>query len=1563
MKHKLMKKTKKLLLLSLSVVLALTIGFLSHFQMFGLLANAQEAPTQYVGEVRLYQGATVEAAANACKTDGFTPVKGNLNEGAGNDAVVLGYTTTQDKNAAVTDLRMMQMTSGFSTVNYAELVKRQYPGVDSLIDEEYTTIKEFREKVGKGSYNAKTALQYLNLFKIPELGMKLGDYYLSDSLDKAMLKKLFLQTSATVSTTSYNMLALGVSDSAQDNWASRVYANKDILDVGEKTDDDSAAAGSDPFAELDRKYLSNAERLVAVIQDFATKYQNGMARAELNGGELTVPDPQKASAEEMNAHGSEALYIVAHEILNQHRYDDNRLLGDWLVEMGNLTLSNKAELRNLYPLVAAMSYGQIITAQVVGFQICSYYLTELSASDEKLKDTLKKAQNECRDYDKTDAISVWSGVDQKLFEQECAVTGDAQRYTNLKDTADNLVKRNRTVEVLEAISNYCSILSSLAVGGAALFSLPIIIVGWSETLAAYCIHHFTLYMIFGILGKIAAVVGVASTLVFIVTLVIMLVVYLYETFKPESDELTYTKIPAMAMDLSVDDNASGKSGLLRYDLIHSPDGKADLNAYNGKQWNALYSSQNSDAGKPIVVENDEPFIIKTGNAESPSGYKAVKNFDEIYAANLNANVKQEKAPPIYLFYAAKGESASAAEVKDTDGSGSQQQDTGTSEAKPAPAEKKRYIASLYLSSADSETVAKSKLTQQGYKIVDVNLTPSLRLPNKYGSYRIKSYSYLGYTVTANEKAAITDIRMAKIKSTSRAVTYGTAKYTAAGYDGHGNSICYSKDASVGSPILADDIQVAEKLSDRKLGYEPVSYFGGTVYNFDACSESNQWDQAKYLFFSPSEKYPSGTEYISGLFFVSGNDVRNSGWSLAEYAQKLGGRLLGDADFTKGRVWKKLGDVKSATDHDLTNTYVVSDLKTYLCYTTTYHPKRALYDVQFYAGTPRMQNFAPLITAYTGNAESNYAQTGYGITSVFMQGAQEVSQWENEPKGTDGLYHYEVGNYDDFTVSTGEVFDCFDQYIDNTIKGVNWQSVASQPHMLYVCGSKRGYNPLKSDDLVLSFGRAPEGFASVQDLKSPFETNPLNLAYHFREKSGDCTPVFLYIRRAAPVRGKYIASVSVATYIIDPSWKDEELKANNDFSNDSCYFALLSASTEIVNQSLALLPDQTWYNKVGKANTNSYYGRESTLGATEYVPKATYLGVTYTDNPAKAIHGLLRFKAQDGKNPSETLTVNGAKYTLVKNVSSNTPVPITSAKGQKYYLYATTSSGGSSTGDALSEIQISEKVFERGMSTVLTVNNGDIEAQKDFYGNKTSEAKYAVPFGDSSDVLYIHQKTNASLTGIDSFFVGTGDTEDAAMADLLTQGATNILPLDLNAGTGAHAHVYIGYHLYNPDYVNTRRTKYYMESAVKDLYVYVGSNPPKRLTINKRRYTLCCDRNLNYGTGGVPMYLYQTTALINNKDKKDASYITAIGAAQYDRVPADIAENKWENLLTTENKRINLNEGVTGYDRMDKKQHLVDSRVYVFVHRNDNYVKPEAAITGGYFTDVTVFGDVILSKKP
>ena len=101
MMNKVKAGAAKFLFAVFAVALALVTGFVSQVQLIGAsLDGKQAAPTQYVGEVRIYQGETAQAATAACRADGFTPVEGNRNEGSGYDAVVLGYTTTEDKESA-----------------------------------------------------------------------------------------------------------------------------------------------------------------------------------------------------------------------------------------------------------------------------------------------------------------------------------------------------------------------------------------------------------------------------------------------------------------------------------------------------------------------------------------------------------------------------------------------------------------------------------------------------------------------------------------------------------------------------------------------------------------------------------------------------------------------------------------------------------------------------------------------------------------------------------------------------------------------------------------------------------------------------------------------------------------------------------------------------------------------------------------------------------------------------------------------------------------------------------------------------------------------------------------------------------------------------------------------------------------------------------------------------------------------------------------------------------------------------------------------------------------------
>ena len=1537
--EKAQNKKRSLLFSVIAILLAVTVGVLPHGPIARIIAESKQAETEYVGDVKVYTAASAEQARSLCEKDGYIPVDGDLNAGGEGDSVILGYQKTTDVSEAVTDIRMMQMTSGFSTLDYTEVVSRQYPQLDGFIADEYAVINEFAERLESGSINAGIARAYLNLFTIPETGMKLGDYFTSGSVDKKLLKKLFLQSTTAVTTTIMGQLTLGVADTPDDTWAGRVYKVRESFDAphDEETEEEQ---GGDPYAELDSKYLNDTERLVAVLQDYATKYQNAMVRASKNGGKLPEITTENSTPEEMNDKGTDSIYVLAHDMLNQFKYNDEIMLGDWLVEMGCMKLSKKNELRQLYPLTAAMSYGQLLMTEITGICNAALYLGDMNTQKDELKHSLNEAKEACRELDGEEVISVWSGVDQDMFSRKVAVTGDAQRYTNLKNTADNMVKRNKAIQVMENVVSIAQTSVSIAGGVASLLIIPSTLVEVIVADAAlwYC-EHFTAYMIFTCMGKVAAIIGKISTIVLIVALIVMVIVWIYEALAPECDDLTYTDIPEIAMDLNIDEDKTKSNGMLRYDLIRGPDGKADLNAYSGKQWNALYYSKNADAGNPVTVPEDgSAFIVQENNSINPKGYAPVKNFDEVYAANLNANVRSKKANQIYLFYSSPGSKADTTVVPEDEKEDKDNKEEQKPEEEDSP---DGYISTLYLSNADNETEAKLNLTKKGYKTIDVNLTPSIGTENFFGKEIEKSYTYLGYTLTKKKEAAVTDIRVVKLKSANQGLMYGNVKYTAAGYDGHDYSICYTKDSNAGSPIPANQIQVVDKLSDAKKGSVPVCLIGGPAYNFDNSAENTKWDNSKYVFFTPSEDNNTDKEYLAGLFFVEGRDAKESGYSLEDYAKRLGGKLI-DVNLTKGKTWQQ-----RINGANYTALISIEDFRSYLCYTTTHDPKRALYDIKLYTGAPKMNYFMPNITALTGFDAENISQSGYGVASVFIQNKGNIINQSGTASKED-MYHFDGNVFNDYLATNSMTHDCFGQKEDNALPGIKWDAVLCQPKALYASGWKEECEPLTVKDIRLDSGKAPEGYTSVRDFKYPYEKKPINLSYFFSEKSDECSKAYLYIKRPAPVKGKYIASLSLASYNPSSDWSEEERKANDMMSDDICYINLLSASSGgIINQNLAVNPQEAWYNATDKKG----------YGSTDYTPKAAYLGATYTDDPRRAIHGIIR-KTVDDSTPKDTIKVGGATYSLVKNLTSTKPLPVTSPNGRQYYLYTSTSTGASPAAAPLTEIDISEDVFKSGMATVLTVDHGDVQKETDRYGKTIKDEELVTPYGDANDSLYMHVNTDDHLLGIDTFYVGSANSKKKAQADLLSQGAVYCLPLDLNKGVTSSPNVFIGYSKYDPDFTKTKRTKYYMELAIKDLYIYKGSDPKSSIKVDGRKYTLVSENSLNAVT---PMYLYQTTALINNKNKDDASYITSVAAAQYDRVPEDIADNRWENLLTTDNEKIDLNYGSVGFDGSDE-MHVVDTRIHAFVHRNDNYIKPEGVITGGYSTEMTLFGDMILTKN-
>ena len=96
----------------------------------------------------------------------------------------------------------------------------------------------------------------------------------------------------------------------------------------------------------------------------------------------------------------------------------------------------------------------------------------------------------------------------------------------------------------------------------------------------------------------------------------------------------YDEIPMVMVD--VVDSESGNK-YVRYDVVLDmkfKDGAyhaADLNAFEGERWNALYYTKSSDAGKPLLAD----FMLSNNNNRADEGYDPVHRFGEIICYDLN----------------------------------------------------------------------------------------------------------------------------------------------------------------------------------------------------------------------------------------------------------------------------------------------------------------------------------------------------------------------------------------------------------------------------------------------------------------------------------------------------------------------------------------------------------------------------------------------------------------------------------------------------------------------------------------------------------------------------------------------------------------------------------------------------------------------------------------------------------------------------------------------------------------------------------------------------------------
>ena len=621
-------------IISLILVLA---TFLSVCAFTASAANGEE----FISEVALVYEDSVEDAKAAIAGTDWKLYEKDLNPNADymiDDGVYLIYKTSTNVEDAITDLRVMDMYGGYSASNYEKQLEASRESYMKVVSYIRTAANEFKTLYEAGDEMAKLAYRQMNYYKdIGESGMLMGDFMLNIPSDKAFVTVLF-EGNGFVVTNLITLLAVGISGESSTSLATRIaekYAIKDTL-----TDED---------------YYDATESLVNEVKEIASRIKRYDALAEEY--DFEDEDMSEEEFEFLSEYASVAM------ILEQIPYG-NTTLKDFIAY-------ENWSIQDLYPVIAALSKGQIALSVIGMFTTVIQYSSPSKPIDE-LYQLLEEGEKKFTDDDgNLKQFDVYLGVDRSIFEGDFAFTNAAERQQALTGQEWTFSYYNKE-EFMKDFSE--AAFYSLAGTGAVIASTPTIIgkiIVLDKTLRGLTISETVNKW-----GKIACwLSGEKPTAVFsggkaifmsvgvglmLASLGVVGITVWYGYYNPN-----YTPIPNTMVDVRETDLGDK---YIKYDVAkvyNDEDGRnADLNAYEGKEWNALYYTKDANAGKCLTPN----FVYSDNNSTIARRHQGISMFGETEAFNLNSHVFSSNAPGVYVTMRYSTAKKAAADLPDVVGS-------------------------------------------------------------------------------------------------------------------------------------------------------------------------------------------------------------------------------------------------------------------------------------------------------------------------------------------------------------------------------------------------------------------------------------------------------------------------------------------------------------------------------------------------------------------------------------------------------------------------------------------------------------------------------------------------------------------------------------------------------------------------------------------------------------------------------------------------------------------------------------------------------------------------------
>ena len=836
MKNKLRKFFKSFLCVILSLVMLSTITL-------NAFATATSNKKEYIKDVKLvYAESLSEAKKNL--PEGYKLLDSDLNKGTGSDnKVYFIYSTTENPDEAVTDIKMMNMKGGYVLSDYEEQLRDVKENVKNLANDVKIASEMFAVNYVKGTYGAKAAYRALSAFTVDEAGGKnLADYLLYDNPTDEFYIKFVLNAHQNILSAVISALAMAVQGELGNTWLDRLATLEDPSAIAEQPTywDDATTLWEHFYGFYEVYNTIDHSRYTSDLPKNPNNNEESDDGGDDGSPSLDPVDPDTQPDIENN--GTEALYEVAYKTLEKYQFKTGETFNEWF--LGDDVFDGEY-IENFYALLEVMTPEELAMIRLCGplYMILATGMDEASYQDYLIR---------IEDVTGGEAVcSIWAGVNSELFRSSIGITDEAARKIAETEFEKELNNEGDSLGMAGLKTA-----GFIAACGAVSLGVGLITYFGFGSLMLSCFGGTTLGAVTSavavggtIFGAVALTAGVAIIVIALVVAIVFLIVWIVEIYNEKHPE--YTDIPEYMYDY-VEDGA-GNNQFILYESVKFQDGRvADVNTWNGKEWHAMYVSHDKAAGAPI--ESD--IIIRYGNGTIDKGYAGLSNFGNINAQNLNDYAFDDDVNGIFITY----------RQEDLDGDYA----------------RKDYLSHVKLFSDKNADKAKTKLLNEGYALHEINLTPDTDY-----------VTYLGYKTTNHESSALTDIRLAYGYNSKQYSTGGNnASYAACGSTGDGMLTLYATRISLfGTPIRSDFLVLNER--NAPAGYEPVNLFsGGPAINFNLDDKAFiDTDTRFYFYFLPSVTYTSGTQYLGGLSiaydvpsgrYINGSDSINKANDTLEY---------------------------------------------------------------------------------------------------------------------------------------------------------------------------------------------------------------------------------------------------------------------------------------------------------------------------------------------------------------------------------------------------------------------------------------------------------------------------------------------------------------------------------------------------------------------------------------------------------------------------------------------------------------------------------------------------------